>query len=121
MSAIHARLARELMEQSGILTLQNVEIVSNQLSRNSAKMLTFGTLTEALRTGFPGLTEDEFAATLDYMVKFLQQLNSVRPQEIAVLSVAKRQKVRDESVADQAVMWHGHIQLAAWLRETRAV
>ncbi len=115
--AIHARLARELMERSGILTLQNVEIVSNQLSRNSAKMLTFGTLTEALRTGFAGLTEDEYADTLDYVLKFLEQLNKVRPVEIAVLSVAKRQKVRDESVADQAVMWHGHIQLAAWLHQ----
>ena len=115
--AIHAKLARELMERSGILTLQNVEIVSNQLSRNSAKMLTFGTLTEALRTAYPALTETEYTETLEYFLKFLEQLNKVRPQEVAVLSVAQRQKVRDESVADQAVMWHGYLQLAAWLKQ----
>ena len=115
--AIHAKLARELMECSGILTIQNVEIISNMLSRNSTKMITFGTLTDALRSGFPALTEDEYGDLLEYLIKFLEQLNRVRPHEIAILSVAQRQRARERTVADQAVLWHGYIKLSAWLRE----
>ena len=46
---LHSKLARELMEQSGVLGSKNVEVLSNHLSQNSAKMLTFGTLVEALK------------------------------------------------------------------------
>lgn len=63
--ALHAKLARMLMERSGILGSGNVEIMGNTLSRNSAKMVTFGTLTDGLRTAFPGLGDDELDATLD--------------------------------------------------------
>jgi hypothetical protein len=118
--AIHAKLARQLMESSGVLGTQNVEIMTNQLSRNSAKMLTFGTLTEALRTAFPAITEDEeFTNVLDFLVHFLSELHNIRPEEIGLLSVAKRQKVRDASLTDQAMLWHGYFHLANWLRETR--
>jgi hypothetical protein len=118
--AIHAKLARHLMENSGVLGTQNVEIMTNQLSRNSAKMLTFGTLTEALRTAFPAVTEDdEFTAVLDYLVHFLDALHNVRPNEIGLLSVAKRQHVRDVSLTDQAMLWHGYFHLANWLRKER--
>ncbi len=108
------------MESSGILGTQNVEIMTNQLSRNSAKMLTFGTLTEALRTAFPAVTEEEeFSAVLDYLVHFLDELHNVRPNEVSLLSVAKRQRVRDTSLTDQAMLWHGYFHLANWLRKER--
>lgn len=116
---IHTKLAREVMDSSGILD-RNVEILANHLSRNSAKMVTFGTLVEALRGGFPGLTEDAIDETKDYLLKFLEELHKVRPNEIGVLSVAQRQRVRDARVADQAVLWHGHMRLAARLRDAGA-
>jgi hypothetical protein len=116
--AIHAKVARETMERSGILGLKNVEILSAQLSRNSAKMITFGTLTEALKTAFPAISESELPATLNYIVEFLDKLHDVRPAEINLLSVAQRQSVREAGVADQAVLWHGYFHLASWLRKT---
>ena len=118
--AIHAKVAREAMERSGILGLKNVEIISAQLSRNSAKLITFGTLTEALKTAFPAITETDLPETLNYIVQFLDTLHSVRPAEIALLSVAQRQAVRDASVADQAVLWHGYFHLASWLQKNAA-
>jgi DNA-sulfur modification-associated len=121
--AIHAKLARRLMESSGVLGTQNVEIMANQLSRNSAKMLTFGTLTEALRTAFPAITEEEeFTTVLDYLVHSLDKLHEIRPNEIGLLSVARRQQVRDASLTDQAILWHGYFHLANWLwKERRSI
>lgn len=118
--AIHAKFAREVMERSGILGLKNVEILANQLSRNSAKMMTFGTLTEALKTAFPSVSEDDFAPAVEFVVAFLDALHEVRPSEIGLLSVVQRQQVRDQTVADQAVLWHGYFNLAAWLRKNQA-
>lgn len=116
---IHSRLARELMEQSGVLGTANVEIISNQLSRNTAKMITFGTLVDALRVAFPALTEDYSSEVLEYLIEFIGELNRMRPNEIALLSVAQRQRVRDASVVDQAVLWQAYIRLAAWLRDQK--
>jgi hypothetical protein len=115
--ALHAKLARMLMERSGILGVDNVEILSNHLSRNSAKMVTFGTLHDGLKLAYPGLSDDEVEETLDYLVKFLEQLHKARPDELGLVSVAQRKKVRDASLADQAVMWAGYLRLAAWLIE----
>jgi hypothetical protein len=116
--ALHAKLARQVMEQSGILGTANVEIISNHLSRNSAKMLTFGTLVDSLRQGFAGLTEEEVPETVNYLIKFVEELHRIRPAEIAVISVAQRKKSRDTTVVDQAVLWSGYLRLAAWLRES---
>lgn len=113
---VHSRLARQLMEQSGLLGASNVELLSNHLSRNSAKMITFGTLVDALRVAFPNVADDTYTDILSYLLDYLSELGRIRPTEIALLSVARRQTVRDTTVADQAVMWHGYIRLAARLR-----
>ncbi|MDI6773337.1 MAG: DNA sulfur modification protein DndB [bacterium] len=115
---IHTKLARELMDNSGILS-RNVEILTNHLSRNTAKMVTFGTLVDALKGAFPALTEDAYDATRDYLLRFLEELHKIRPDEISVLSVAQRQRVRETAVTDQAVLWHGYLRLAARLREAK--
>src|SRR5205807_1791270 len=36
-------------------------------------------------------------------------------------TVAKRQRIREASVVDQAVLWHGYVGLASWLRSKAAV
>lgn len=117
---LHNRLARELMEHSGVLGHQNVEILSNHLSRNSAKMITFGTLVDALKRAFPGVTEDDYQNIKAYLTEFLQALADIRPQEIGLLSLSQRQKVRANNIADQAIMWHAYMRLAATLRDQSA-
>jgi hypothetical protein len=105
------------MEASGILGVKNVEVLNNQLSRNSAKIITFGTLVEALKSAFPSLTEDIYENVRTFLLKFLDELSQVRPNEIALLSVAQRQQAREATVADQAVLWHAYFRVAARLRE----
>jgi hypothetical protein len=114
---LHSRLARELMERSGHLTVKNVEVLSNQHTRNSAKMITFGTLVDALKSAYPSLTEDSYEEVLNYLISFLDVLHKARPNEIALLSVAQRQHVRDSTVADQAVLWHAYFRLASRLSD----
>jgi hypothetical protein len=116
---IHSRLARELMERSSMLGSSNVEILSNHLSRNSAKMLTFGTLVEALKGSFPNVVEDSYEDTVKFLLEYLDTLGALRSRELALLSVAQRQTVRNASVVDQAVIWHGYIRLAAWIRDNQ--
>jgi hypothetical protein len=115
--AIHARVARETMERCGILGLRNVEILSAQLSGNSAKMITFGTLTEALKAAFPAISDSDLAEKVDYIVEFLDALHEVRPAEISLLGVAQRRAAREVNLADQAVLWHGYFRLASWLQK----
>jgi hypothetical protein len=50
------------MERSGILGLKNVEVISARLSRNSAKMITFGTFTEAREHQSPSSTRPVLAS-----------------------------------------------------------
>lgn len=114
---VHTKLARAFMESSGILGHRNVEILSNHLSRNSAKLITFGTLVEALKGAYSSLTEDVEDDVLSHLLRFIEELHKLRPNEIGLLSVAQRQRVRDSSVADQAVLWHGYIHLSARLRD----
>jgi hypothetical protein len=116
---IHSRLARVLMERSTMLGSSNIEILSNHLSRNSAKMLTFGTLVEALKASFPNVVEDSYEDTVEFLLEYLDTLGALRPRELALLSVAQRQTVRNASVVDQAVLWHGYIRLAAWIRDNQ--
>src|SRR3989442_2581016 len=103
---LHSRLARELMEHSNVLGAANVEVLGNQLSRNSAKMITFGTLVDALRTGFPDLADDDYEPVKQFMLDSIAGLSTVRPAEIGRLSVSQRQRGRNSSVRDQAVNWH---------------
>lgn len=114
---LYSKLARELMERSMVLGASNVEILSNHLSRNSAKIVTFGTLVDALKRAFPNLTEDGYEDVLAYLLEYLNALGEIRPNEIALLTVARRQRVRETSIADQAVLWHAYLRLAARLRD----
>jgi len=116
---IYFRLARELMERSSVLGTANVEILSNQLSKHSAKMLTFGILVDSLRVSFADLTEESYSEILDYLIEFIAELSRVRPNEIALLNTAQRQKVRESSVAHHPTVWQAYMQLAGWLREQR--
>jgi hypothetical protein len=116
---VHTKLARDVMENSGVLGTRNVELLSNHLSRNSAKLVTFGTFVDSVKAAFPSLTEDVYEEIRTHLLKFLEELQKVRPNEIALVSVAQRQRVRETSVADQAVLWHGYLRLAARLRDRR--
>lgn len=109
---LHTKLARELMDMSGTLN-RNVEVLNSQVSRNSAKMITFGTLVDALKGAFPIIDDDDYLSLRTYLLGCLAELHRLLPDEIGLLSVSKRQRVREKTVADQAVLWHAYFRLAA--------
>jgi len=114
------RLTRQLMDECGVLGAKNVEIVQGTLSKNSAKMVLFYTLVRGIEAAFPALPDDDseqWAELRRYLIDFVAELGKVRPNEIALLSVQRRQEVRMRSVADQGVFWISYLRLAAWLRE----
>jgi hypothetical protein len=117
----HAKLASQLMRMHGILGDKNVELSSTSLSKNSAKLVLFYTLVRGLNLAFPTIpTEQEAYDDLrGYLLDFLTELNGVRPEEIALLSLERRQQVREESIADQAITWIAYFGLAAALRSVK--
>lgn len=114
----HSRLAKDLMDSCGTLTEKNVEIVQSTLSKNSAKMVMFYTLVRGLQGAFPYVPEEEEQRDelLQYIVSFVAELQQIRPNEIALLSLEKRQQARTETIADQALTWIAYFKLAAWLK-----
>jgi hypothetical protein len=116
---LHARLAKDLMRNCGVLGDRNVEISQSTLSKNSAKMVLFYSLMRGLQAAFPHVPseDDDRASLLSYLVEFVAELSRVRPNEIALLSLDKRQKVREESIADQAISWIGYFHMASLLRQ----
>jgi hypothetical protein len=114
----HTRLAKELMDASGILGRQNVEIVQATISKNSAKMVGIYTLVRGLAQAFPAppSDDDSRAALVNYLTEFLAELSLARPNEIALLSVDRRQQARENTISDQAIMWVAYLRLAAALR-----
>jgi len=114
------KLARELMDDCGVLGTKNVEIVQATLSKNSAKLVLFYTLVRGIEAAFPALPADDAEAWSElrhYLIEFVAELGKIRPNEIALLSVQRRQEVRMRSVADQGIFWISYLRLAAWLRE----
>jgi hypothetical protein len=115
----HSKLARDLMKECGVLGEANVEIVGTTLSKNSAKMVLFYTLVRGLQSAFAYVPTDqnEYSSLLQYLSAFIAELRRVRPAEIALLSVERRQNVRSQSIADQAITWIAYFHLAAHLRD----
>src|SRR5207249_6190189 len=68
----------------------------------------------------PADDSDEYADLRQYLVSFVAELGRVRPNEVALMSVQRRQEVRIRSVADQSIFWIAYLRLAAWLREHAA-
>jgi hypothetical protein len=116
---LHAKLAKDVMYASGVLGHKNVEIVQSTISKNSAKLVLFYTLVRGLQAAFPTLPAadtGEYQQLVQHLVEFVGELNAVRPNEIATLSLDKRQKARSETIADQAITWIAYFRLCADLR-----
>lgn len=107
------RMARMLMQDSPHLGLDNVEVLRNNVSASSSKMIAFNTLSQAMETFWQSepLDEDEERAQVRFLVNFWDELVKVR-REFGRLSKTDRQKVRGSSLAGTAVSIHGLIAVA---------
>jgi len=109
----HQKLAKEFMLRSMHLGLDNIETKFDTVSKNSPKLVSFGTLSGAIESNWSGDPYDEKA--LDEQVKFLidfwDALVAYRP-ELGRVPLSVRQAGRGVSLAATAVAMHGYIAVA---------
>lgn len=91
---------------------EHVELVTNNISKNSAKVVTFNALVTAVKAGFPELDESNPDEIRDYLVDFVDHLSEVRP-ETGYLPLGQRKQARESMIGDSAVAFYGYGKLAA--------
>lgn len=108
------RMARELVDGSRHLRLDNVEVLSNTVSANSHKLTAFNTLAKGIDTYWQGepLDAAQEKEQADFLIAFWNALATTRP-EYGRLSKADRAKCRDGSVSGTAVSISGMIAVAS--------
>src|SRR5262249_461155 len=106
---LHNRLTSLVIDMCQIKG--HVELVTNNLSKNSTKVVTFNTLSTAIAKAFPQLDEENLLDISCYLVDFFDYLISVRP-EVRYLPLAQRQQVRAEGIGDSGLAFLGYISLA---------
>jgi len=89
----------------------HVELVTNNISRNSTKVATFNTLARGIQDGFPDLDESNREDVKNFLVDFFNQLVTIRP-EAGFLEISARKQVRSNSIADTALVYQAYVKLA---------
>ena len=106
---LHNRLTSMVIELSHLN--RHVELVTNNLSKNSTKVVTFNTLSTAIAKAFPQVDETNLHDISGYLVNFLNYLSTVRP-EVGYLPLAQQQRVRADGIGDSGLAFLGYIALA---------
>lgn len=107
---LSSKTVKGLVERSSVFT-KNVETVSNRISKNSAYIVTWGTLRECIVESVINLTEKTLEDRILFYKRFFETLAAVR-QELNPTSVENRKEIRLKSLVDQAVIFHGYARIA---------
>lgn len=107
------RLARELLQNSPHLGVDNVEVLKNAVSASSSKLFAFNTLTQAMEAFWHGdpVNRIEEQAQAQYLVAFWEALVAVRP-EFGRLGKSDRMALRGTSMAGTALSIHGIVAVS---------
>lgn len=106
---LHNSLTSQVVDSS--VLRDHVELVTNNISRNSTKIVTFNTLAKGVREGFPGLDETNFDVTKQYLVDFFNRLATIR-SEMGYLDLSARKVIREKSIGDTALVVHAYVIIA---------
>ncbi|UUW92234.1 DNA sulfur modification protein DndB [Pimelobacter simplex] len=112
------RIARMLLTDSGHLGVDNVEVLKNNVSASSSKLVAFNTLTQAMESNWHGepITQSEEEEQAKFLVSFWDELVKVRP-EFGRLGKSDRQALRGASIAGTALSIYGVIAIADKVRQ----
>jgi hypothetical protein len=110
---LHNQLASRVME--GSVLAGNVELVTNNLTRNTNKVMTFNTLSKGIELGFKTLDESNFEEVRSFLIQFVNCLAEVR-KEVGYLSISDRLKIRESSIGDSGLVFQAYFRLAGELR-----
>ena len=114
---LHNSLTSQVVDSS---TLQNhVELVSNNISRNSTKIATFNTLAKGIEEGFPDLDEANYDETRQYLIDFFNHLATIRP-EMGYLDISARKAIREKTIGDTALVVQAYVKMAGDFHETKS-
>jgi len=107
------RVARQLVLSSPHLGMDNVEQKFDVVSKNSTKLVSFGTLSGALESSWTvePFDEKEEAEVAQYLVDFWNALVTYLP-DLGRVSLARRQATRGRSMVATAVAMHGYFAVA---------
>lgn len=107
------RIARQLLQASQHLGIDNVEVLKNSVSASSSKLVAFNTLSQAMESFWTAeplnLVEEE--TQVKFLTDFWDALAAVRP-EFGRMSKVHRLTVRGSSMAGTALSIHGVIAVA---------
>ncbi|WP_028923336.1 DNA sulfur modification protein DndB [Pseudonocardia acaciae] len=103
-------IARRLVNGSGHLGQDNVEVLSNSVSASSHKLTAFNTISRALETSWKGgpVTAEDVEAQSSWLISAWDSLARVRP-EFGKLTTPARQQQRKSNIASTAVVIYGLI------------
>ena len=96
-----------------------VELVTNNISKNSPKVVTFNALYTAVKAGFPELDDSNVDVIQPYLVSFVDELVMVRP-ETGHMPLSQRKIFRDNGIGDSALAFYGYGMLAGDLMEVES-
>ena len=108
-ASLHNLMATKVME--GSVLNGNVELVTNNLTRNTNKVMTFNTLAKGIEQGFKALDESNFGDTRDFLVAFVNRLSEVR-REVGYLPISERLKIREATIGDSGLIFQAYFRLA---------
>jgi hypothetical protein len=109
----HQKLAKEFMIQSPHLGVDNVETKFDTVSKNSPKLVAFGTLSGAIESNWTADPFDDAAVAeqTGFLTKFWDALVHYRP-ELGRVPLSVRQAGRGTTLSATAVAMHGYIAVA---------
>lgn len=109
----HQKLAKQFMLSSQHLGLDNIETKFDTVSKNSPKLVAFGTLSGAIESNWAAdpISDKDLEEQTQFLVDFWDALVAYRP-ELGRVPLVKRQESRGASLAATAVAMHGYIAVA---------
>ena len=111
------RMVTRIIERDGSpIGKENVELVTNNLSRRSTKIATFNTLGKGIEIGFPYLDEGNFDQIASFLDEFVVELAKARP-EVGYLPISDRMQVREMSIGDTGLIIQAYFRVAGTLWE----
>jgi hypothetical protein len=111
------KIAGALAEQCPSLK-DNVDTIRDRLSKKNWRLCAFNTLSVAFETYWVDCNpedEEEFRASVDFIVQFWNKLAEVRP-EIAKLDITRRKRVRETLLVDSALAISAYVAIARKMR-----
>ena len=97
-----------------LFSISNVELMADNITKSSPKMVTFRTLSKGIKLGFPQLDEDNFEAIAEFLQEFQASLGEALP-DLKPSTGEHRRRVRKESIVDSNLMIQAYLRLAGHL------